>query len=158
MIKRRRIRFESAAQVAADARWLLAGGYQCARRWTLAKVCEHLSQTIEASVDSERGFGGFKAPLRYRVVGRPVMHLILLSRWIPAGVKLPEAVLPKSEDDPKAVGRLTRALEAMEKHQGVWSAHPFFGRMTDRQWRAYHLVHAAHHLSFLVPRDQPQRE
>jgi hypothetical protein len=158
MTRRRRIQFQSADQVAADAERLLSGGYQSAGSWTLAKVCEHLSRTIEASLDAQRGFGGFKAPLQYRVVGRPVKHLILLTGWIPAGVKLPEAALPTAEDDALGVQRLTRAVDAMVQHQGAWSAHPFFGRMTDRQWRAYHLVHGAHHLSFLVPRDQPQRE
>ena len=28
---------------------------------------------------------------------------------------------------------------------------PFFGRLTPDQWRQLHLIHTAHHLSFLVP-------
>jgi hypothetical protein len=151
-VRRRRVRFGQASDVAEEAGRLLAGGYQRAGQWSLAQVCAHLSQTVEASVDAPNGFGGFLLPAWKRFAARPVLQLMLVTRWIPAGVKLPAGALPTCEDDAEAVSRLKRAMETLEAHQGPWAKHPFFGTMSGDTWKRYHLIHSAHHLGFLAPR------
>ena len=150
-VRRRRVRFGQPGEVAEEAGRLLKNGYERAGQWSLAQVCEHLSQTVEASIDSVNGFGGFLLPVWQRFAAKPVLHLMLVTHWIPAGVKLPAGALPTCGDDAEAVGRLKRAMETFEGHYGPWAKHPFFGRMSGKTWKRYHLIHSAHHLGFLVP-------
>jgi hypothetical protein len=156
-IRRRRVCFGQPGEVADEAERLLTGGYERAGQWSLAQVCEHLSQTVEGSVDASNGFGGFLLPIWKRISARPVLHLMLLTRWIPSGVKLPAGALPTSTDDAEAVARLKLAMETLAKHHGAWAKHPFFGGLSGKTWKRYHLIHCAHHMGFLVPRASNDR-
>ena len=151
-VRRRRLRFSNLRAVAVEAEQLLHAGYERAGRWSLGQVCTHLAQAMEASSNGPDGFDGFMMPMWYRPVAKPILHWILVTGWIPAGVKLPDAALPTEAADEVSVERLRRAVERVDRHVGPWSPHPFFGSMTATQWQRYHRVHAAHHLGFLVPR------
>src|SRR4051812_11058795 len=94
-IRRRRVRFDHPSEVAAEAERLLRGRYERAGTWSLGQVCEHLAQTVEESVKGENGFAGFLLPVWKRVGARSVLYLMLMTRWIPAGVKLPNRALPR---------------------------------------------------------------
>lgn len=87
------------------------------------------------------------------MLAKPILHIVLMTRRIPTGVKLPAMALPPAADEADAVVRLSRAMEFLAQHDGPWSPHPYFGHMTTDQWRRYHLIHAAHHFSFLVTAD-----
>ncbi|HEX8522485.1 MAG TPA: DUF1569 domain-containing protein [Tepidisphaeraceae bacterium] len=147
--KRRRIKFHEPSEITREAQRLLAAGYDRAGRWSLGKICRHITQAIYASRD---GFGGWRIP-GGSVLGKPALWLILASEWVPPGVRIPRAAKPQEPaSEEGAVGEMGEAIAILQNHAGPWAPHPLFGHMSTAQWRRYHLIHAAHHFSFLLPR------
>jgi hypothetical protein len=67
-----------------------------------------------------------------------------------AGVKIPKHRIPPPQtDEQAAVKHLTDAIAAYESYDGELAPHPFFGKISRDTWREIHLIHMAHHLSFL---------
>ena len=152
-VSRRKLDLRDFDAVAAEVDRLLAHGYDRAGNWSLAQACDHLSTFMRMSLE---GFplrvpwiiSGFLGPL-------VVKRLTLWTRSIPAGYKTPQPLEPTSAADDAAA-----VLTFKDVLQRVWAAaqlhpSPLFGRMTPEQWREIHLIHASHHLSFLVPRPAP---
>ena len=129
----------------------LARGYDQAGNWDLAQACDHLNFFITGSLNGHR----FKVPWLFKVLfGRLVLRRILSGRKMKTGVFTPQKPLPESGGDATAaVANLKATLARFEQHQGEFHDSPFFGHLTPDQWRDLHLIHCAHHLGFLLPRD-----
>src|SRR5262249_40035701 len=143
-------------EVVADAENLLARGYDKAGNWDLAQVCGHLAEWFRYQLD------GYPRP---PLVIRPVFWLIRntvgkgMARKMMAGGRMktgmrtiPQSVPTPGGDDAAAVARLRETIARWRAHTGPLHPSPLFGGLTREQWEKGHLIHCAHHLSFLVPK------
>src|SRR5262245_49859104 len=149
-MERRPLEFPDFAAALADLDRLHRGGYQKAGGWDLAQTCDHLDYFIRASLDGAT----FRVPWLFKVLfGRLALRRILSQRRMKAGILTPQKPLPTpGGDEAEAVARLKQTVERFRDHSGALHASPFFGSLTPQQWRDLHLIHCAHHLSFLIPK------
>lgn len=157
MTERRTLDFRSFEELAREVRKLRDRGYEQAGNWTLAQNCDHLRLFITYSLD---GFP-FKLPFYIRLAGPFLKKRTLESRKLPTGVKVPPALMPKvaediarpenSSPDVEAANRLIEAIDRYTSYKGAPQPSPLFGKLDRESWDQLHLIHAAHHLSFLVP-------
>lgn len=149
---RRPLRYESVEAILPDVD-RLAPAHRTVGRWSLGQICNHLAFAFDATV---HGFPTrpFPGPIR-ATVGRLLLRQMLGSGRIPEGVWLPKAIQPTPGLDATAeVERLRRAVDAFLATPAPAGVHPFFGTMTPEQWRRYHCIHCAHHMSFVVPAEE----
>lgn len=157
MSERRTLTFTSLDQVMPEVDRLLASGYDPAGKWSLGMICNHLASTYILSVE---GFPAkvMSSKLFHATIGRIIKGKVLGSGSMPAGIKLPEEVLPRpSLDDRAEAEALRAAIGQYGLHQGPVADHPAFGKMTRAEWDRIHMIHSGHHLSFLVPREPANR-
>ncbi len=147
--RRRPLDFRDFGAVVADVDQLHRGGHERSGQWDLAQACDHLAYFIDSSVDG----ASFRVPWLLKVLfGRMMLRRILATRRMKEGVPVPDAARPKAgADEAAAVERLKRSIARFEGHGGELKPSPFFGTLTRGQWRDLHLIHCAHHLSFLSP-------
>lgn len=149
--QRRTLDFRDFDAVLADVDALAGRGYDRAGNWNLAQVCDHLAKSMAESID---GFS-FKFPLLLRWVP-PLIRWwfkkrIFGKRTFPS-VSAPDPLKPADvPDEADALARFRREI-ARVRTADKFARSPFFGWMTAEEWRDLHLVHASHHLGFLVPR------
>jgi hypothetical protein len=146
-VKRRKIQFDSFSAMLDDVERLQRDGYQRAGKWDLGTMCCHLADAIERSMD------GFKtrAPLMIRLASPLVLPIVLSTKRIPSGVNVAEIALPSGEQNAQQqIERLRRVIERYQAHREPLYPHPMFGRISRSKFDRLHLIHAAHHLSFLV--------
>lgn len=150
MMDRRDLDFSDFDRLVADVKHLHEGGYHQAGRWDLAQVCGHLTISMKQSLD---GFT-FKAPWLVRKLIIPFIRRGLFrSRKIKPGIKAPGGfVVDPGTDETQAVDRFLQMIDRVKGHRGDFQIHPVFEKMSHEQWHQFHLIHAAHHLSFLVPK------
>lgn len=130
------------------------GSYDRAGAWSLGQICDHLTTFMRGSLE---GFG-FRLPWYMRLAGPLILRSTLQSRRIPAGIKTPPPLMPAVESnlqDAAAIDALLAMLDRYEQHTGPMQPSALFGRLSREQWDQIHLIHAAHHLSFITPR-RPQ--
>jgi hypothetical protein len=148
---RRAIRFDSLDDVVAEAERLLASGYERCGTWSLGAICDHLAITMKVAMDGK--------PLPWVVratIGRWVMGKIR-TRTMAAGVKAPKFLRPDvTVDDAEGVRRLRERAAIVKADPRAEILHPLFGRIDRATWTLAQLVHAEHHLSFLVPTVAPE--
>jgi hypothetical protein len=148
-MKRRQLEFTDFSQVLADIRHLESAGYIRVGKWSLGQMCDHLTKSFDATIV---GFQ-YSGPWYFRVLARRMLPGILKKKRVPAGAKIPKRFEPPAEiSDEIGVWKFTEAVERFEKFTGQMAVHPYFGVMTNAQWRALQLIHCSHHLSFLVPK------
>lgn len=149
-MQRRELSFTDFDAVLADIDRLHSRGCDRAGNWDLAQVCDHLDLSIRMTLDPHPPAGPwlvrtFLAPL--------ILKKLLKTRKIRAGIEIPEEFRPKQGKDAEAAIRSLRTtIKRFEDHAGEYEPHPFFGKLSRERARQLHLVHAAHHLSFLSPR------
>src|SRR5262245_33566917 len=154
--QRRPLVFHTLEDVVRDAERLLAGGYEKAGNWDLAQVAGHLADWMRFPVE---GFPKAPAPIRAvfwvlrKTVGRKKLLGYIETRSFPAGKPtMPETVPPPGGDPRAAVEKLRTSVERLKGYTGAIVPSPLFGPMTKDEAVAMQLVHAAHHLSFLIPK------
>lgn len=146
-MKRRRVDIHRFADVIADVHKLESSGYQPVGHWDLPQICDHLAFAMESSID---GFPTRAPWIVRRFLGPRYFRKIRETRRLRTGVKIPEKFLPKKGTDATlAIHRLENAVARFERHTGRVDEHPILGRFTYEDWQDFHLIHAAHHLSFL---------
>lgn len=70
-------------------------------------------------------------------------------------MKVPAWWLPgPAGDESTAVANFRDEVAAFESKKPPCFPHPLLGAMTKEQWNELALIHAAHHLSFLIPRER----
>ena len=153
---RRELRFDSLDDVVRDAEHLLAVGYDRAGNWDLAQCCTHLAEWMRFPID---GFP--KPPLPIRALLWVARHTVGKAKFreyvgggrMPTGKPtMPQTVAAPGGDAAAAVVKLRQAVERFKAHAGDVHPSPLFGAMNKDEATRLQLVHCAHHLSFLVPR------
>jgi hypothetical protein len=148
---RRSLRFAAYEDAIAEIDRLFHDGYEASSHWTLGQICRHLSFYLRGSLE---GFGS-KLPWIVRIlVGPLVLRRILRSGRMPDNAPtIPKSVPGEEADEAAAVAEARLLLERLARHTGELHPSPLFGKLSPQRWRELHLIHAAHHLSFLEPKD-----
>jgi len=154
--QRRPLVFNNLDEVVRDAEGLLARGYERAGNWDLAQCAGHLADWMRFPVE---GFPKAPAPIRAvfwvlrKTIGRKKLLTYIESKSFPAGKPtMPETVPPPGGDPRAAVEKLRTSVERLKAHTGPIVPSPLFGHTTKDEAVGMQLVHAAHHLSFLIPK------
>jgi len=148
-MSRRALDFRTIEEVVAELDRLQAGSYQKGGNWDLAQVCNHLAIFVRGSLD---GFTTPKPPWYVRLIAPLFVRWMLWKRWMPERVKIPPALQPQpNADETKEVQGLMQLLLRFKEHRGPLYPSPFAGDFRYDTWREIHLIHCAHHLSFLHP-------
>jgi Protein of unknown function (DUF1569) len=155
--QRRVLQFNDLDEVVRDAENLQAKGYEKVGNWDLAQVCGHLAEWLRFPVE---GFPKAPAPIRAvfwvlrKTVGRKKLLTYIDTRSFPAGKPTMPQTVPLPGGDPReAIGKLKTSVERLKLYMGTIVPSPLFGPMTKEEAVRMQLVHCAHHLSFLVPKD-----
>lgn len=155
-IQRRTLKFDSLDEVVRDAEHLLAAGCEPTGKWDLAQVCNHLAAWFRYQMD---GFPPAPLPLRVmfwmmrNTVGKKLGRKMFEGGEMKPGLPTaPASVYEPGTDPAKAVAELRDTVARWQAHPEPLRPSPVFGPMTKDQYRKGHLIHCAHHLSYLVPR------
>ena len=154
---RRTLRFDSLEDSLVEIRSLHETGYELVGNWDLSKACQHLTKTMRMSIEG--------APFNLPFFLKPIARWILF-RSVMAGepTRLPlKTVRQFLPDDSGMVIKDMADYElyvnkVMAADAPLLANHPVFGRITKDEWRRFHAWHAAHHLSFLLPKSTTSTE
>jgi hypothetical protein len=149
--KRRRLLFTGFDQLYTEIDSLQAGGYTMLGKWNLTQICDHLQLFLHMSM---HGFQGLKVPFPIRIFGKIALYNVLGTNSMPAGFKAPKLFTPTEVpvDDPATIEKFRQTIAAYENFTGTLYPSPLFGKIRRDQWNRLHLIHAAHHLGFLLPK------
>jgi len=146
---RRRLRFSCCAEILAEVE-RLACGHRTLGNWSLAQICHHLADTQEFCVQDREP--EIKTTALYRAtIGRFALAVLLWFRFIP---EQQGNLSPPGPADLEAAIERLRGATGQIATQPMSAQHPIFGPLTQDQWRRFHLIHAAHHLSFVLPESE----
>lgn len=156
-LAKRNLQFDSYEQLKEDVQELLERGYTSVGKWDLAQVCLHLNDFMTFPMD---GFP--KSPLVIRLIlsliritsGRRLLDGMLKSRTMPSGKPtIPSTVYaPNMARDEDAVKTFLKTIDRWNAFTGIPIPSPVFGNMTNEEAKQLQLIHAQHHLSFLIPK------
>ena len=152
---RRALKLDCLRDSVTEVRRLQENGYSRVGEWSLSQACQHLSKTLQMSMEG--------APFSVPFFLKPVARFLFFRRMmdgkpIRLSVKadpyfLPNEVGSDSEADIAEYEQLVSQVMADETD--LIPNHPVFGKVSKDEWRKFHAWHAAHHLSFLVPAESP---
>ena len=155
---RRSLDFHDFDAVLRDVDSLAAGGYDRAGKWDLSQTCKHLADRMRFPLAAFP-----KPPLPRRLllgrvrttIGPRAMRKTLERRSMPSGnPTLRETVPSPGGDATAAIDELRRVVTRFQNHTGPFHPSPLVGEIDTETWRQLQLIHCAHHLSFLIPRDR----
>jgi hypothetical protein len=154
-LQRRQIQFATLDEAVRDAENLLARGYDKTGNWDLGQICNHLAEWLKYPMD-----GYPRVPLLLRpvfwlmkaTVGKRMGRQMVEGGTMKTGMQTaPQSVFPPG-GDAAAVANYRATVERWKAYAGPYHPSPLFGGLGRADWDRGHCVHAAHHLSFLVPR------
>ena len=135
----------------ADIDRLHRAHYDRAGNWDLSQILDNVGESLRTAL---RGTDHRAAGIIRKFFGPLVLQRILRQRRMKAGIKVPQWWLPgPSHDESAALGQFRSEVSTFQEMTISPFPHPFFGPLTKLQWIDLVLIHAAHHLSFLIPRD-----
>jgi hypothetical protein len=156
-MKRRSLDFRDADAVIAEIHRLREGGYAMLGKWNLSQMCEHIRETLRIGLDGKRK----RMPWVLRtLIARPMVSRALKTRRMASGIPAPKEIVPTvpgGPDDPAVIESCIATLIEARDTDGPLPPHPMCD-MTVDEWKQLNWVHAAHHLGFLVPKEQPVPE
>ncbi len=148
MSTRRILRFSSPDDVIDDVKLLRAG---CSKvgRWSLEQTCWHLNTVITNLMRP----GPHPANTPQQNAAGARLEIILASESIKAGMPAPEKAVPPGDCGREAIDQFIETTQRWKSFGGPYAPHPLFGNLSNDEMRRLHLIHCAHHLSHLVPKD-----
>jgi hypothetical protein len=145
---RRSLKFATLDDVMPEVDRLLAG-CSTVGKWSLGQICQHLTAGVVFSVE---GYPEAAPWLIRKTFGPVMIRRILKSGTFPSGFQLPEKYWPKPSEDARAEAEALRAaLRLFGMHTGPFAEHPLGAKLSGAEWSLLHTIHAAHHLSFVLP-------
>jgi hypothetical protein len=146
-MKRRPLDLRTVDEAIAELDRLHRAGSTPAGNWSLAQTCNHLSNFVRGSLE---GFSVPRAPWYMRMIAPLLVWWMLKKRRMPEGVNIPSQLRPHDDKDEAAeVAQLQNLLRRFREHRGPLHPSPFAGALSHDTWLNLHLIHCAHHLSFL---------
>lgn len=154
---RRTLQLSDFDDVVADVDRLEKHGYTAVGKWNLAQCCGHLANWLTYPLD---GYPQPAWPIRVilwglkHTIAPGQLRKVLETGTMPAGGQTMPATVPAATaDTAEMVQRLKTVIERHKVHPGPWHPSPLFGQLSAEDGRRLQLIHCAHHLSFLIPRD-----
>lgn len=148
--ERRKLHFNSLAELKAEIDRLASGEVRTTGNWTLAQAIDHLAAIFEGSLDGIPA----KAPWFVRMLA-PTFRNRALHKGIDPGIKLSGDMLrvlpPDNVTLDNATARMNRVFQRLDKGEKMQQPSPVFGKMTHEDWSNLHMRHAELHLSFMHP-------
>jgi Protein of unknown function (DUF1569) len=155
-LTRRTLDFRDFPAVIADAEMLLAKGYDKVGNWSLGQCTGHLANWLEYQMTGFPPLPLLLKPVFFVVrntLANKIMRDVVAKRSMSAGSSTaPTSIPPEDVSDAAEVNRLKANYDRWDAYTGKFVSSPLFGEQTRDDWRQLHLVHAAHHLSFLLPK------
>lgn len=154
-IERRTLTFATLDEIVDDAEHLLTKGYDRAGNWDLAQAAGHVSEWLRFPIEGFPKVPIFIRPVLWlmRVMGgKGMLEKILRNGFEPGGRTMNETVPAAGGDAAAAVAKLRAMVEKWNQHTGDVFPSPLFGAMTRDTALQLQLRHAAHHMSFLIPK------
>ncbi len=153
---RTELKFATLAEVIERLEALQRNGYTSLGKWNLAQVCEHLSDWACYMLD---GYPKVPFPISLMLwgmkitTGRSMLRKIInTGKMAAGGPTIGQTVHPAAGlDDARSLQRFKETAERFEAHLGAFHPSPLFGELSAKDGLALHLVHCAHHVSFLAP-------
>jgi hypothetical protein len=146
--QRRSLSFASEDEAIADVT-TLRRGYTRSGAWTLPQICWHLDQTIQMRMKP----GPFPPNTPEQDARREILQDVLSTGKLPSGIVAPDAIVPAPDCGEQHVGAFLATLEKFKSFPGPIAPHRLFGHLSDADARRLNLIHVAHHLSYLTPKD-----
>lgn len=153
-VPRRTLDFRSWNDLLADAEHLARHGYRRSGRWSLAQVLDHVGAGLRVAVAGSPHRMPWLMRMSARTFALPLMRSW---RWLPAGIPAPswwQPQIPADSEDDTAVTRFRHEVATFLAHAGPYHPHPAFDRLEREAYADLMLIHASHHLGFLVPREE----
>ncbi len=159
---RRKLRFESMADLEEEIERLATADVECLGNWSLGQIATHLARVMLTAVDG----AGFRPPLISRLFVfffKPVVRRWLLETGMPAGLshkgikglgEVPKAKAMVADSSVTTEEGLAELRTAIERYKSADKLHPHlaFGNISREDWDRFHFRHAELHLSFMVPK------
>ncbi|QDV67950.1 hypothetical protein Poly24_16560 [Rosistilla carotiformis] len=150
-MERRTLDLRSAADVIADIQHLRAVGYTQTKRWNLTHICQHLDATMTGGMD---GFG-FRLPwIARRTLVKWGFAYALKKRKLFSGAPTFPFLQPTAsndQDDNEMIDHCIATIARAGVFNGSMEDYALLDGLSADDWREFMWIHAAHHLSFLVP-------
>ncbi|MDB5326944.1 MAG: hypothetical protein JWM57_2513 [Phycisphaerales bacterium] len=143
---RRPLDFRTFDALAADVTRLRTHGYDQVGQWSLEQILDHLNKTMVSARDARNGL---PRPARWAL--GLIAKRLLRTRSMPT-VPAPKSTRPPAAVEDGAFERFSATAKASAALTTPRIDHPAFGWMSVEDWRQLQLIHAARHLSFLIPR------
>ncbi|WP_020468557.1 DUF1569 domain-containing protein [Zavarzinella formosa] len=154
--QRRPLEFQSLDEMLVDVENLHHYGYRPVGKWNLTQVTGHLGEWMRYPMD---GFPRMPPPVRAMMwvlrntIGKQAKRKILTTKtFAMGGPTIKESVPVPDGDEQEAISRFRDVVGRMKAYEGVLIPSPLFGPLTRDEWVGLSLIHAAHHLSFLLPK------
>lgn len=153
---KRNLQFQQLDDVRREIDRLLREGYTPGGKWNLAQICNHLDCWMRYPMD---GFPRSPLPIALIMklirltIGKRSLRRVLSTRSIQDGMPtIPESVFqPDSSTDRQATERFLQTIDRFAAFRGTLHASPLLGTLTPDEWLQLQLIHASHHLGFLLP-------
>ncbi len=150
-MSRSELMFRTYADVIDEIDRLVTHGYEQTGQWTLGQICRHLSYYMRGSLE---GYPFMLPWIIRKLIGRRMLRRLLSDAPMPPGKQtIPASRPPEDINETEAISEALKLLERLQTHTGELHPSPMFGSITLDEARTLHLKHAAHHLSFLVPKE-----
>jgi hypothetical protein len=128
-----------------------APGIQTSGAWPLAAILEHLSQSIEMSMD---GFPAPKHELFQRTVGAAAFTVFRWRGKMSHSLSEPIPGAPALSAAPSwqaAAARLRNAISRFQAHQAPLKPHFAYGNLSKTDYALAHTMHIANHQDEIAP-------
>jgi hypothetical protein len=145
MPTRRNLNYANIDQLIADVNHLRKGCTQLGQ-WNLPQMCRHLTVALTNTMKPATGPA---TPEQLKL--RPVLENAMATGKIPTGLQAPEKALPPVDCNDADIANMISAFEKAKTYAEPQSNHPRFGPLSLAEFHRMILVHAAHHLSYLIP-------
>ncbi len=132
----------------------LLSGYTTAGNWSLGQICRHLSTSMRFTVEGAPRMKWWTKALKW-TIGPMARRRFFRTKHMPEGFRMPtDALDPKPGLDDRAEAEALRAtIRLFLASDGPFGDHPIFGNLSPEEWRRFHAIHCAHHLSFALPKE-----
>lgn len=146
---RRELHLDDTREVLAEIARLRHSGYDRVGSWSLPQIAAHLAHVIERSLTPPPNIEPTpeQSARRVRFFG-----IVFGPEGMPAGMPLPAESMPPTDAGDDQFERYTAALALLNEYPHSHVLAGGAGPIRIMDARKLHVAHAAHHLSFLLPK------
>ncbi len=145
------MKFNSPDQVIADVDQLRARPHHKLGNWTLPQVCRHLAVVIDGNLTPPPTDEPTPEQIAMK---QKFFGMVLGPAGMPDNMPAGPAVLPPDTCGDEAIDHLKAAFKALSEHTHRCILVGRCGPVLTAEVLQLHLAHAAHHLGFLVPKNE----